>query len=112
VLCALGGPEAVAALTAQLADTAPDARAAAARALGALGHWPAAPRVASLLGDRGWSVRREAGLALRALGAPGELLLRRAVAGEDRFGADMARLLLELPPAPGGALEPVSGGRT
>jgi hypothetical protein len=37
--------------------------------------------------------------------------LRRAVAGEDRFAADMARLLLELPPAPGGGLEPVSGGR-
>jgi hypothetical protein len=55
-------------------------------------------------------VRRQAGLALRALGAPGELLLRRTVAGDDPFAADMARLLLELPPAPGGRLEPVSGG--
>jgi HEAT repeat protein len=72
-------------------------RAAAAKALGKLGHWPAASSLASLLRDRDWNVRREAGLALRAFGAPGALFLRRSLSDSDPFACDMARQVLDLP---------------
>jgi HEAT repeat protein len=92
-----GGADAVERLTALLADPAPAPRAAAARALGHLGHWPAAGRLRELLRDPAWDVRRAAGVALHALGAPGALLLRRALLDEDRFAADMARQILQVP---------------
>ena len=47
--------------------------------MGKLNHWPAAPAVAKLLGDKDWTVRKQAILALDALGAPGKLLLRRSL---------------------------------
>jgi HEAT repeats len=93
---AIGGRESIASLMAWLADPAPEVRAAAAAALGRMGHWPAAPAIARLLGDRAWAVRREAGLALAALGAPGALFLRRALADPDRFAADMSRRVLDI----------------
>jgi HEAT repeat protein len=93
---AIGGREAIAALMAWLADPAPEVRAAAAAALGKMGHWPAAPTIAGLLRDRAWMVRRESGLALAALGAPGALFLRRALADQDRFAADMSRRVLDI----------------
>ncbi|MCW3016357.1 MAG: rane protein of unknown function, partial [Solirubrobacterales bacterium] len=79
-----------------LADADAGVRAAAARSLGAAGHWTAAGKLRRALGDPAWEVRRAAGLALRALGAPGEVLLRQALSDEDRFARDMARLVLEL----------------
>jgi HEAT repeat protein len=82
-----------------LGDEDAGVRASAAEALGKLGHWPAAPSVARLLRDPAWRVRREAGLALRALGSPGQLLLRRSLADEDRFAAEMSRQILDLPEA-------------
>jgi hypothetical protein len=48
-------------------------------------------------------VRREAALALRAIGAPGALFLRRALKGDDAFAADMAQLVMDLPEAATGA---------
>jgi HEAT repeat protein len=79
-----------------LADPDEGVRAAAARSLGAAGHWPAAGKLRRALRDPGWEVRRAAALALHALGAPGELMLRQALNDEDRFARDMARLVLEL----------------
>ena len=83
----------------RLADEDAEVRAAAAVALGRLGHWPSAPAVAALLTDRDWNVRRSAALALRALGPAGELLLRRALRDEDAFARDMAQQTLDLPEA-------------
>jgi hypothetical protein len=97
LLGALGGREGVQVLTALLDDDASEVRVAAAHALGKLHHWPAAAALAGLLRDRAWSVRREAGLALRALGSPGLLFLRRSLQDADAFAADMARQVLDLP---------------
>lgn len=92
----LGGAEAVSVLVGMLDDTDPGARAAAARSLSRLGQWQTAPAVALLLGDRHWMVRREAGEALRNLGGPGILLLRRALGDPDPFAQDMARHVLDV----------------
>jgi bilin biosynthesis protein len=93
----VGGEEAVARAQETLHDVDPRVRTAAARALGNLAYWPAAPDVGKRLRDPSWDVRREAGLALRAMGAPGQLVLRRATDDEDPFAADMARMTLALP---------------
>lgn len=100
VLGAVGGEEAIARLCELLQDEVAGVRAAAAQALGRLRHWPASAALAPLLRDRAWEVRRAAGLALRSLGGPGVLFLRRYQADDDRFAADMATQILELPGAP------------
>ncbi len=97
VLGTLGGDEAIAQLLSALQDPSPLVRANAARGLGSLKHWPAAPRVVELLRDAVWEVRRDAGLALWNFGAPGTLMLRRALHDRDRFAADMARQVLCAP---------------
>jgi hypothetical protein len=97
VVGSLGGDRATAALLKLLHDSAPAVRASACRGLGKLAHWPAAAALARLLRDDTWIVRREASLALRGLGTPGILLLRRFVNDEDRFAADMAKQVLDLP---------------
>jgi hypothetical protein len=94
---AVGGIVGVDALTTLLTDGCPEVRAAAAQALGKLHHWPAAARLASLLRDPTWIVRQAAGLALRALGAPGQLFLRRLCTDSDAYAMDMARQILDLP---------------
>jgi HEAT repeat protein len=71
-------------------------RAEAARALGHLSHWPRGPELAALLEDSSWEVRRESGLALGSIGAPGRLLLRRARFSAYPFAADMAHQVLDL----------------
>ena len=93
----VGGRRAVNALMTLMTDAEIDVRATAIEGLGRLGHWPAAVNIAAALRDPAWDVRREAGLALRALGPSGELLLRRAFVDEDRFARDMARQVLDLP---------------
>jgi HEAT repeat protein len=97
VLGAIGGQEGTDALARLLGDPDLHVRAAAARALGRIGHWPAAAAVAALLRDPEWEVRQAAGFALRGLGSPGELMLRRYRQDHDRFAADMARQILDLP---------------
>jgi hypothetical protein len=94
---ALGGGQAVDRLTQLLSDADPGVRTAAVGALGKLEYWPAAPHVAHLLRDPIWPVRNQAGLALRAFGATGTLLLRRALDEPDRYARDMARHMLDLP---------------
>jgi HEAT repeats len=93
----IGGTQATDALSDLLRDRDLNVRAAAATGLGKLGHWPAAGALAERLRDSSWDVRRAAGLALRALGAPGMLLLRRALSDGDRFASDMAQQVLEIP---------------
>jgi HEAT repeat protein len=105
---AVGGERAVATVERLLDDPDAHVRAAAVEGLGKLGHWPAAPALAAALRDPAWEVRRQAALALRALGGPGLVLLRRALADEDRYARDMARQVLDLPGAvsgPGRQLE-------
>jgi HEAT repeat protein len=94
---AVGGDENAAAVEHRLADEAPEVRAAAALALGRLGHWMAAGPLGARLGDPAWEVRRNAALALRSFGSPGELLLNRALRGDDAFARDIARQTLDLP---------------
>lgn len=78
VLGAVGGTRALDQLAVGLADSDERVRAEAAAALGRLRHWPAATLVALCLNDEHWNVRSAAGLALRDMGSPGILLLRRA----------------------------------
>jgi HEAT repeat protein len=94
---AIGGDALVKQLEALLGDSEPSVRAAAAAALGRLGHWPAATRLAGMLRDPAWVVRSQSALAMRRLGSPGQLLLRRALDDRDRFAADIARQVLDMP---------------
>ncbi|HUQ62534.1 MAG TPA: HEAT repeat domain-containing protein [Acidimicrobiales bacterium] len=94
---AIGGSAAVEVLVELLEDDAPEVRAAAARALGRVQHWPSAAALARLLGDQSWDVRMQAAVALRSLGSPGILSLRRALSASDVFAADAARHMLDLP---------------
>jgi len=86
-------------LMALLSDEDSGVRAAAAKSLGRMQYWQAGSQLAERLRDSAWRVRKEAGLALRAIGAPGTLFLRRAMKGDDRFAADMAQQVLDLPSA-------------
>jgi hypothetical protein len=52
-------------------------RTAAATATGRIGRWRSSARLADLLGDSDEDVRAAAAVALKALGAPGVLMLRR-----------------------------------
>lgn len=99
VIGGLGGEAGTLRLLEHLSDGEPGPRAAAARGLGHLGHWPAATRLTPLLRDPAWDVRRAAAVALRGLGASGTLALRGALADADHFAADMARQVLEIPPS-------------
>ena len=85
-----------------LSDSESNVRAGAASALGRMRYWQAGSLLAERLRDQRWRVRREAGIALRGLGAAGTLFLRRALKGDDRFAADMAEQVLELPEAAAG----------
>lgn len=96
VLGNLGGERAAGALATLVDDPDAGVRAAAIAGLGWLKHWPVAVALCDRLGDESWIVRKESGLALRRFGAAGVLLLRRATHAEDRFAADMARLVLEV----------------
>jgi len=100
LVAAVGGTEATDRLGELLTDPEPGVRAAAAKALGRLAHWPTTAALATCLRDPSWEVRRAAAIALRAMGAVGILLLRRALTDPDRFARDMARQVLELPAEP------------
>ena len=98
VLGASGSQVTGPALRALLNDPEPEVREAATIALAEQGDWSAAVPIAALLGDSVWGVRREAGLALLRLGAPGIVLLREAAlgAGEARSIAIQALELRKL----------------
>jgi HEAT repeats len=104
-LGAIGAESGIQILIGLLDDEDPGTRSEAARALGLLAHWPAGPRLAKLLSDRVFEVRREAGMALKSMGATGEVLLRKITRGDDRFASAMAKHVLETPGAvPAGRL--------
>lgn len=96
----LGGDDSVAVLGSLLGDPGMDVRREAARSLGRLQHWASAVSLLPLLGDPTWPVRRQSALALAAMGAPGLLILRTAVQGDDRFAADIASQALDAHGAP------------
>lgn len=102
LLGAIGGPASAKRLTELLNDSDSPVRAAAAHGLGRMNHWQAGSQLAESLRDSTWRVRREAAFALRALGAPGVLFLRRALKGNDAFASDMAQQILDLPEAASG----------
>jgi len=102
LLGAIGDARAAERLMAMIHDDEARVRAAAAQSLGRMQHWQAGSLLGDALRDRTWRVRREAGLALRAIGAAGALFLRRALKGDDRFAADMAQQVLDLPDAAAG----------
>lgn len=99
LLGAIGDAPSAERLTELLKDPDSRVRSAAARGLGRMQHWQAASQLAESMRDAAWQVRRDAGLALRSIGAPGALFLRRALKGDDAFAADMAQLVLDLPEA-------------
>jgi HEAT repeat protein len=90
-------PEAPQRLTQRLADDAAPVRALAARGLGALGDREAVPALAATLADRDWWVRFRSALALALLGDAGRATLRQRADADDRFAADMARMVSGLP---------------
>jgi hypothetical protein len=65
-------------------------------------HWQAASALFDCMRDSAWRVRKDSALALRSIGAPGTLFLRRALKSDDRFAADMAQQVLDLPAAAAG----------
>ncbi|HEY1952020.1 MAG TPA: HEAT repeat domain-containing protein [Gemmatimonadaceae bacterium] len=102
LLGAIGDAAAAERLMEMLKDGDSGVRAAAARSLGRMQHWAAASALFDCMRDSAWRVRKESGLALRSIGAPGTLFLRRALKSDDRFAADMAQQVLDLPAAAAG----------
>lgn len=96
LLGALGSADGVALVERALGDSEAVVRQSALRALGSLGHWPAASRVAQLVLDPVWDVRRQAALCLRAFGAPGAIFLRQLRHSNDPVASSVARYALDL----------------
>lgn len=96
LLGALGSADGVALVERALDDSEAMVRQSALRALAGLAHWPAAARVARLVHDPIWDVRRQAALCLRAFGAPGAIFLRQLRGSEDPIAASVARYALDL----------------
>ena len=99
LLGAIGTEQAAKRLIELLTDSESLVRAAAANGLGRMRYWQAASQLAQVMRDRTWRVRREGALALRSIGAPGALFLRRALKSDDPFAADMAQQVMDLPEA-------------
>jgi hypothetical protein len=97
LIASLGGSNVATLLESTVDDPDADVRAAGLRAMGRLEQWQSAPLLLAGLSDADWDVRKQAGLALSALGAPGTLLLRQSLTSEDPFAADMARHILDTP---------------
>jgi len=93
----IGDEIALGALSTLLHDADAGVRQAACRSVGRLQWVSLAPDLAQLLVDPAWHVRRQAAIALRRLGTPGEAQLMQALWHQDRYAADMARHVLDLP---------------
>ena len=99
LLGSLGGGDALSRLHAAVTDSDPRVRTAAVRALGRLRDESSVGRFSAAMRDPAFTVRREAGFALLGLGPEGELRLHVLQSDTDRFAADMARQMLDLPPS-------------
>jgi hypothetical protein len=95
VLASTGSPEAGSMLVALLDDASDDVVLAAAAGLARLSYWPAAASVERVLSHTSWELRRQAVVTLRALGAPGLILLRAEASGRGP-AAEMATQALQL----------------
>ncbi len=99
LLSAIGGAEVSQRLLEMLEHPAERAQLAAIRGLGRMRHWPATSRLAAMLDHPRWKVRHAAALALRTIGAPGVLHLRRARSEGSTERSEIASLVLDLPEA-------------
>ncbi len=95
VLASTGNPRAGSTLVALLEDDSDDVVLAAIAGLARLCYWPAAASVERVLSHPSWELRHQAVLALRALGAPGLILLRSEATGRGP-AAEMAAQALHL----------------
>ena len=95
VLARTGNPHAGPTLVAMLDDESPEVVLAAAAGLAKVGFWRGAVAVEKLLGHESWDLRKQAGLTLLGLGAPGAVLLRSTAPG-DGPAAEMALQALQL----------------
>lgn len=77
-----------------LTDVVPEVRAGAARALGRSGRGEAAPYLAARLDDQ-WEVAAQSGRALKQLGSPGLVELRKRLSHDkEGLGRDLAKQLV------------------
>jgi hypothetical protein len=97
LLATIGGALALDRLGAKLQDPDTGVRLSALRGLQRLGDWRAGALCMEALRDPLWDIRHEAARALLAMGAPGVVLLRKATRSDDRFAADMALYMLDMP---------------
>jgi HEAT repeats len=95
VLARTGSPSAGPALVKLLDDSSEDVIRAAAVGIAKLSYWPGGAAVEPFLGHPSWELRKQAGLTLLALGAPGEILLRSVAPGLGLSG-EMAFRALQL----------------
>jgi HEAT repeat protein len=95
VLARTGTPDAGPILVRMLQDPSDDVVLAAAAGIAVLAYWPASCQVEPLLQHPLWELRRQAGLTLVALGAPGVILLRSA-AGRADPSCEIATQALQL----------------
>lgn len=95
VLSNIGNPNAGPRLVLLLGDPSEAVVMAAAKGIAKLAYWPAAADIEVILSHPSWEVRKQAGLTLLALGAPGAILLSVTAPGEGS-AAEMATQALQL----------------
>ncbi len=91
----IGGAEAVAPLCASMNDSAWEVRALSANSLGLLKADRAVSALAGALGDAVWWVRYNSADALAELGHKGVTALENTLTHEDRFAAEVSRLVMQ-----------------
>ncbi len=91
----IGAPEAVTPLCNSMHDSAWEVRALAASSLGLLKADRAVSALAGALGDSVWWVRYNTADSLAELGQKGVAALRDALTHEDRFAAEVSRLVMQ-----------------
>jgi HEAT repeat protein len=95
VLASTGHQSAGPKLVALLNDSSDEVVLAAAAGLGKLAFWSGAAALEPLLSNPSWAIRKQAGMTLLSLGAPGAILLRVSEP-QDGPASDMALHSLQL----------------
>ncbi len=91
----IGGAETLAPLCNSMHDSEWEVRAASASALGLLKADRAVSTLAGALGDSVWWVRYNSANSLAELGQKGITALKNALTHEDRFAAEVSRLVMQ-----------------